>query len=103
MGTVTGMRIFTERTLRGYWEQHAAVGPSLRAWLKHTEQANWSSPQQVKDDYPSASIISNNRVVFNLKGNNYRLVVQINYLKGRVYIRFIGTHAEYDRINAAEV
>ena len=97
------MRIFTERTLREYWERHTAVGPSLRAWLKHTEQARWSSPLQVKADYPSASIISYNRVVFNIKGNDYRLVVQINYPKGRVYIRFIGTHAEYDRINAAEV
>lgn len=97
------MRIFTERTLREYWERHNVAGPSLRAWLKHTEQARWSSPLQVKADYPSASIISNNRVVFNIKGNDYRLVVHINYLKGLVYIRFIGTHAEYDRINAAEV
>lgn len=97
------MRIFTERTLREYWERHTAAGPSLREWLKHTEQARWSSPLQVKADYPSASIISDNRVVFNIKGNDYRLVVQINYPKGRVYIRFIGTHAEYDRINAAEV
>lgn len=97
------MRIFTERTLREYWEGHPAVAPSLRAWLKHTERASWSSPLQVKADYPSASIISNNRVVFNLKGNDYRLVVHINYLTGRVYVRFIGTHPEYDRINAAEV
>ena len=97
------MRIFTERTLREYWERHPEVGPSLREWLKQAERANWSSPQQVKADYPSASIISGNRVVFNLKGNNYRLVVHINYRKGRVYIRFIGAHSEYDRINAVEV
>lgn len=97
------MRVFTERTLREYWERHTAAAPSLRAWLKNTEQANWDTPQQVKTDYPSASIISNNRVVFNIKGNDYRLVVQINYSTSRVYVRFIGTHAEYDRINAAEV
>ena len=97
------MRIFTERRLRKYWQQHPDVGPSLREWLHRAEEADWSSPQQVKTDYPSASIIGNNRVVFNIKGNNYRLVVHINYPRNRLYIRFIGTHADYDRINAAEV
>ena len=97
------MRIFTERRLREYWERHPDVAPSLREWLHRVEQANWSSPGQVKIDYPSASIIANNRVVFDIKGNNYRLVAHINYPKGRLYIRFIGTHSEYDRINAAEV
>ena len=70
---------------------------------QNSGHANWQSPRQVKADYPGASIIGDDRVVFNIKGNNYRLVVHIYYQAKKVYVRFVGTHAEYDRINALEI
>ena len=76
---------------------------ALRAWYLKAGQADWDAPARVKEDYPNASIIANDRVVFNIKGNTYRLVVRIYYQHHKVYIRFFGTHAEYDAINAAEV
>lgn len=97
------MRIITTKTLRDFWERHHDAEQSLRTWHKITERADWQSPAQVKEIFGNASIIANDRVVFNIKGNDYRLVVHIRYNYRRVYIRFIGTHAEYDAINAAEV
>ena len=97
------MRVFTRRTLREFWERHPDARESLETWYQVAERADWSSPAGVKERYPSASIIADNRVVFNIKGNDYRLVVNINYRRRAVYIRFIGSHAEYDRINALEV
>ena len=97
------MHVIAGKTLRQFWERHPDAAPSLREWLKRTGNANWKSPQEVGDDYPSASIIGEDRVTFNVKGNHYRLVVHIPYQFGQVYIRFIGTHAEYDRISATEV
>ncbi len=75
----------------------------LRIWYQETQKAEWRTPNDVKKDHPSASIINKNRVVFNIKGNKYRLVCHIRYRIGIVYIRFIGTHAEYDKINVEEV
>ena len=75
----------------------------LDNWYKVVEQADWSAPDQVKSMFASASILRNDRVVFNIKGNTYRLVVHIPYHRRRVYIRFVGTHAEYDAISAEEV
>jgi mRNA interferase HigB len=97
------MHIITRKTLRQFWERHPDAAEVLKDWHDNAEHANWTSPQQIKTDYPSASIIGGDRVVFNIKGNNYRLVVHIRYWSRQVYIRFIGTHAEYDRINAREV
>ncbi|MDE2987120.1 MAG: type II toxin-antitoxin system HigB family toxin [Chloroflexota bacterium] len=97
------MRIIAKRTLREYWERHADAEQSLRAWHEEAKQAHWGTPEQVKQRYPKASIIANNRVVFNIKGNVYRLVVHIRYDHGSVYIRFIGTHTEYDRIDSGTV
>jgi mRNA interferase HigB len=97
------MPIITRKTLRQFWERHPDAAEVLKDWHDNAEHANWTSPQQIKTDYPSASIIGGDRVVFNIKGNNYRLVVHIRYWSRQVYIRFIGTHAEYDRINAREV
>ena len=76
---------------------------ALEGWYDRVENADWESPQQLKADYPSASILGDNRVVFNIRGNNYRLVARIDYQLKRVYVLFIGTHAEYDRIDAREV
>ena len=97
------MRIFSKGTLREFWLRHPDAEQALQDWYKVTRQAYWDSPAAVMDRYPSASILSYNRVVFRIKGNAYRLVVEINYPAGRVYIRFVGTHAEYNGVNAAEV
>ena len=97
------MRVFTKRTLRGFWERHPDAQESLDTWYQVANRADWSSPAMVKERYPSASLIAGNRVVFNIKGNDYRLIVRIDYANRMVFIRFIGTHAEYDRINAVEV
>jgi mRNA interferase HigB len=97
------MRIFSRKTLSDYWQRNAVVKPALSAWFAEAEKANWKSPTDIKKDYPSASILADNRVVFNIKGNSYRLIVKINYDYGQVFIRFIGTHAEYDSINALTI
>jgi mRNA interferase HigB len=97
------MRVFTRKTLREYWFKHADVEGALKAWLYEAKHARWSSPSDIKRKYPHASILPNNRVVFNIKGNNYRLVVKINYDYGQVFIRFVGTHAEYDKIDVTTI
>jgi mRNA interferase HigB len=97
------MRIVALRTLREFWEQHADSEVPLRAWYHEAKHADWDSPARVKTTYGSASVIANSRVVFNIKGNSYRLVVKIHYTLRIIYIRFVGTHAAYDRIHAEEV
>lgn len=97
------MRIIARRTLREFWESHPDAEGPLLAWYREVEKENWDTPAKVKERYASASIVGNNRVVFNIRGNAYRLIVAINYPYRVVYIRFVGTHAEYDRIDAEEV
>ena len=97
------MRIVAKRTLRTYWERERGAEQPLRSWYAIAAHADWSSPADVKAVYRNASIVRGNRVVFNIKGNTYRLVVNVDYQYQTVYIRFIGAHAEYDRINAEEV
>jgi len=97
------MRIIALKTLHEFWEFHPNVRQQLQAWYEDAKHAVWQSPADIKAIYRNASIVANNRVVFNIKGNDYRLIVAIHYQFGIVYIRFIGTHAEYDRVNAAEV
>jgi mRNA interferase HigB len=99
------MRIISRSTLRQFWQQarYADSEQPLRAWFRETTRANWKSPAQVKAAYRSASILEDSRVVFNIAGNKYRLIVKINYPYGVVYIRFVGTHAEYDKIDATKV
>ena len=97
------MWIIAKRTLRDFWERHPDAEQPLTAWHSIAERADWGSPNAVRATFGHASIIANNRVVFNIKGNDYRLVAHILYHRRRVYIRFVGTHAEYDAINAAEV
>ncbi|SCK09178.1 type II toxin-antitoxin system HigB family toxin [Vogesella sp. LIG4] len=97
------MKIIATRTLKLFWEQHPNAEQPLKAWVDEANKATWSSPQDIKDRYRSASFIKNNRVVFNIKGNDYRLIVAIAYRVGIVYIKFIGTHAQYDAIDAATV
>ena len=97
------MRVIAKRTLRLFWTKHKDCEEQLKAWYKEAEEAFWNGPREIKRDYPSASFLSNNRVVFNIKGNHYRLVVRINYDCGIVWIRFVGTHKEYDKIKAAKI
>jgi mRNA interferase HigB len=97
------MRVIKRTTLKEFWEREPAAEASLKAWFAEAERADWAEPADVKAKYRSASIVANNRVVFNICGNNYRLVVSINYPYRVVYIRFIGTHAEYDEINVETI
>jgi mRNA interferase HigB len=97
------MRIIAKRTLREFEKLHPQARPGLRLWYQTARIRGWTNPADVKQDYANASIIAGNRVVFNIGGNNYRLVVKFNYRYGIGYIRFVGTHAEYDKIDAARV
>ena len=97
------MRVISVKTLKTFWKKHPDAESPLRAWYTEARRANWRSPQDIKAAYPTASILRNNRIVFNVKGNTYRLIVAVKYEFQVVYIRFIGTHAEYDKIKAEEV
>lgn len=94
------MRIISRRKLREFWLKHDQARKPLQAWYADVCQSIWRSPTQIKSIYKNASFVGNNRVIFNIKGNSYRLIVNINYLYSIVYIRFVGTHAEYDFIDA---
>jgi mRNA interferase HigB len=97
------MRVISRRRLREFWEAgHADAEGPLRAWYHEAKSAAWSSPQEIKTRYPSASILPLDRVVFNIKGNTYRLVAVVKYRTKTIYIRFVGTHAEYDVFDVME-
>jgi len=93
-------RIFAKSTLRKFWEKHADSEQYLKTWYNTTMSSNWRNPHDIKKTYPNASILKNGRVVFNIKGNSYRLVVKFNFEKQWAFVRFIGTHSEYDNIDA---
>jgi mRNA interferase HigB len=103
------MRIIARRTLRDYVESRRghkdqpALRAALAAWFSEAKKARWSKAADVKRSYAAASILSADRIVFNIKGNDYRLITAIDFEKGIVWIKWIGTHREYDRINAIEV
>jgi mRNA interferase HigB len=97
------MRVIAKRPLREFWKLHPDAEGPLIAWHAEAEEAKWRTPADVKAHYRSASILPGGRVVFNIGGNKYRLVVKINYAYQIMYIRFIGTHKAYDQINAGEV
>jgi mRNA interferase HigB len=97
------VRVIAKKTLIEYYEKNKEIKSPLEAWYDEAKNAAWKNPQEVREKYGSASIIGGNRVVFNIKGNKYRLVTKINYQMMIVYIRFIGTHKEYDKINAEEI
>jgi mRNA interferase HigB len=124
------MRVISEKTLRDFWANHPNVRQPLQAWLEDAKRADWNSPADIKAIYKNVSVIANDRVIFNIievtqlqphppapspvvlgegerqlrnfyiKGNGYRLVAKIHYNGKRIYIGFIGTHAEYDKIDA---
>lgn len=93
-------RIIAKKTLRAFWERHADAEQYLKTWYETAKTSNWISPKDVKQTYVNASILKNGRIVFNIKGNAYRLVVKFNYERQWAFIRFVGTQAEYDKIDA---
>ena len=97
------MRIIARGTLRKFWLKNSDSEQPLKAWFQEAKRAEWSNPAEIKANYATASILKQGRVVFNIRDNKYRLVVKINYKCGWVFIRFIGTHKEYDKINAEEI
>jgi len=97
------VRIIKRGTLRSFWEINRDCEEPLKAWYKEAKAADWKTPHDVKAMYRNASVIGDSRIVFNISGNNYRLIVKFNYSYRVGYIRFIGTHAEYDRINAEAI
>jgi mRNA interferase HigB len=97
------MRIIARRTLKAFWEKHRPAEQPLKSWYREASHATWTGPEDIKGKYRHASFIKGNRVVFNIGGNKYRLVVHINYAFRVLYVRFVGTHAEYDQINAEDI
>ena len=97
------MRVIARQALRGFYECHADSKAPLETWFHEVSQARWHGPQEIKKRFPSADILPGNRVVFNIKGNTYRLIVKIHYNTGIVFIRFVGTHADYDKIDATHI
>jgi mRNA interferase HigB len=97
------LRVIAKKTIRDFWIKHPDCEQQLKAWYQEAEQAALNGPKDIKRDYPGASILVGDRVVFNIKGNNYRLVVKFNYAYGMMWIRFVGTHAEYDKIDATTI
>jgi mRNA interferase HigB len=100
---INAMRILSRSTLRSFWESHPDAEEALKTWHYEASHADWQSPVDVKSAHSNASIIANNRVIFNIKGNTYRLIVAIRYDIGIIFIRFIGTHAEYDKVDAETI
>jgi mRNA interferase HigB len=97
------VRVIAKKVLREFWIKHADCEQHLKAWYKEAEKGTWKNFNEIKIDYPSASILDDNKVCFNIKGNNYRLIVKINFAYQMIWIRFIGTHAEYDKIDAHKI
>lgn len=97
------MRLIALSTLRQFWERHPAAEQPLKAWVDEASKAQWKQPADIKAQYRHASILKNRRVVFNIKGNDFRLIVAIAFNLSIVYVKFIGTHAEYDKIDAETV
>lgn len=96
-------RIIAKKTLRDFWENYADAEQYLKTWYETAKTSQWYSPNDVKKTYANASILKDSRVVFNIKGNSYRLVVKFNYERQWAFIRFIGPHAEYDKIDANKI
>lgn len=93
-------RIIAKRKLREFWEVYTDSEQYLKTWYETAKNSNWASPNEIKQTYVTASVLKNCRVVFNIKGNDYRLIVKFNYERQWAFIRFIGTHSEYDKIDA---
>ena len=97
------MKIVSVKILREFWVLFPSAEQHLKAWADEVKQADWNQPSDIKAKYRNASILKSRRVVFNIKGNDYQLVVSVAYRFGAVYIKFIGTHSQYDAINAESI
>lgn len=97
------MRVIAVSTLRAFWDRHPDAEQPLKAWFDEASHASWTQPADIKAQYRSASVLKNRRVVFNVKGNEYRLIVAIAYRLQIVYVKFVGTHAEYDAVDAETI
>jgi mRNA interferase HigB len=97
------MRVIAVSTLRAFWETHPDAEQPLKAWYEEANHAAWTQPADIKAQYRSASVLKNRRIVFNIKGNDYRLVVAVAYKLQIIYVKFVGTHKEYDAIDAETV
>jgi len=97
------VKIISVKTLRDFWAEYPDSEQPLKAWVDEVVSANWKTLAEIKEQYRSASILKNRRVVFNIKGNDYRLIVAIAYLRGWMFVKFIGTHRQCDAIDAETV
>jgi len=97
------MRVIARRTLREFWQLHRRAEQPLKAWFSEATRSAWQSPQDIKNAYAHASFVADNRVVFNIAGNRIRLIAHVNYDYQIVYVKFVGTHAGYDRIDPGTV
>lgn len=97
------MRIIAFKTLREFWARHPQAEMPLRGWYTEVSHADWKTPAAIKAIHRNASFLPNNRVVFNIKGNDFRLVVAVRYTQGLMFVRFVGSHAEYERIDASTI
>ncbi|MBK6400475.1 MAG: type II toxin-antitoxin system HigB family toxin [Rhodocyclaceae bacterium] len=97
------MQIIAVSQLRAFWEDNQDAEQPLKSWVDEVKKATWRQPADIKDHYRTASVLKNRRIVFNIKGNDYRLVVSVAYRFQAVYVKFVGTHAEYDGIDAETV
>ncbi len=99
------MRIIAKRTLRRFWElpSYSDSKAPLEAWHAECMKATWKTPQEIKTHFRSASVLKNSRVVFNIAGNKYRLIVAADYMRQAMFIKFIGTHKQYDKIDAETI
>ncbi len=96
-------RIFSKSTLREYWEENPETEQYLKTWYDTALHTDWSNPNEVKKSYANASILKDNRIVFNIVGNSDRLITKFNFEKKWIFIRFIGTLKEYDKIDANKI
>jgi mRNA interferase HigB len=97
------MRVVALKTIKDFWKKHSDSEQQLKAWYDEVIKSEWNKFDDVLKDFPNARIIKNNRIIFNIKGNNYRLIVAVKFEFKILYVRFIGTHAQYDKIKAEEI
>lgn len=97
------MRVVAKSTLRNYWEKHPDCKQALLSWYKTSIRANWQNFNEIRQQFGTCKILGNDRIIFKIKGNKYRLIIKISFTNQLIWIRFIGTHSEYDLINAKEI
>lgn len=97
------MRVIAKKILREFWIKHNDCKKQLLCWYEETSDSEWKNSHDIKREFPSASVLGDNRIVFNIKGNQYRLIIKINFDYQMVWIRFIGTHADYDKIDSNNI